>query len=104
MTAGTAHPGSEQRQAELARLRWLLLLSDTAAIGLAMTARAAALLQGKPNAGFDEVRRVARSVLGHRLILDYAARLEGWDSLKLVERLLAIVPEVPGTLPEDLQA
>jgi MoxR-like ATPase len=78
--------------------------SPRAAIALAGTSRAAALVRGKPNVGFDEVRRVAPSVLGHRLILDYGARLEGWDTLKLVDRLLAIVPEVPGTLPEDLRA
>src|SRR5262249_30549168 len=53
--------------------------SPRAAIALARSSRAAALLAGKPNAGFDEVRRVAPSVLGHRLILDYAARLEGWS-------------------------
>ncbi len=78
--------------------------SPRAAIALAATSRAAALLRGKPNVGFDEVRFVAHSVMGHRLILDYAARLEGWDTLKIVERLLEIVPEVPGTLPEDLKA
>jgi MoxR-like ATPase len=77
--------------------------SPRAAIALAGTSRAAALLQGKPNVGFDDVKFVAPSVLGHRLILDYAARLEGWDTRTLVERLLAIVPEVPGSLPEDLQ-
>jgi MoxR-like ATPase len=78
--------------------------SPRAAISLAASARAAALLTGKPNVGFAEVRRVAASVLGHRLILDYAARLEGWDALKLIERLLAVVPEVPGEMPEDLSA
>ncbi len=78
--------------------------SPRAAIALAGTSRAAALLRGKPNVGFDEVRFVARSVLGHRLILDYAARLEGWDSLKLVDRLLEVVPEVPGNLPLDLKS
>jgi MoxR-like ATPase len=77
--------------------------SPRAAIALASTSRAAALLRGKPNVGFDEVRFVARSVLGHRLILDYAARLEGWDTLKIVDRLLEVVPEVPGNLPEDLK-
>jgi hypothetical protein len=50
------------------------------------------------------VRRVAKSVLGHRLILDYAARLEGWDTLKHVDHLLSVVPEVPGSMPEDLRA
>ncbi|HTI52211.1 MAG TPA: MoxR family ATPase, partial [Planctomycetaceae bacterium] len=78
--------------------------SPRAAIAMAGTARAAALLHGKPNVGFDEVRRVAPSVLGHRLILDYAARLEGWDTARLVTHLLTAVPEVAGALPEDLKA
>jgi MoxR-like ATPase len=78
--------------------------SPRAAIAMAGTARGAALLAGKPNVGFDEVRRVAPSVLGHRLIMDYAARLEGWDSLKIVDRLLETVPDVPRRFPEDLQA
>lgn len=77
--------------------------SPRAAIALAGTSRAAALLKGKPSVGFDDVKFVAPSVLGHRLILDYAARLEGWDTRTLVERLLTIVPEVPGSLPEDLR-
>jgi len=78
--------------------------SPRAAIALASTARAAGLLAGKPSVGFDEVRLVAPSALGHRLILDYAARLEGWTPLKMVDRLLEEVPEVPRDLPEDLQA
>lgn len=78
--------------------------SPRAGIAMAATARAAALLAGKPNAGFDEVRRVAGPVLGHRMILDYAARLEGWTPAKLVEHLLEVVPEVPRDLPGDLSA
>jgi MoxR-like ATPase len=78
--------------------------SPRAAIALATTARAAALLAGKPNAGFDEVRRVAHSVLAHRLILDYAARLEGWTPAKMVDRLLETVSEVAREVPADLQA
>jgi MoxR-like ATPase len=76
--------------------------SPRAAISLAGTARAAALLAGKPNAGFDEVRAVAGSVLGHRLILDYSARLEGMTPAKLVGRLLETVPVIARPLPEDL--
>ena len=77
--------------------------SPRAAIALAGTSRAAALLAGKPNVGFAEVRRVAASVLGHRLILDYAARLEGWTTLKMVDRLLSAVPEVARAIPEDVR-
>ncbi len=77
--------------------------SPRAAIALAGTSRSAALLAGKPNVGFDEVRRVAHSVLCHRLILDYAARLEGWTPQKMVDRILESVPEIGRELPEDLQ-
>jgi MoxR-like ATPase len=77
--------------------------SPRAAIALATTSRAAALLVGKPNVGFADVRRVAQPVLGHRLLLDYAARLEGWTPRKVVARLLETVPEVNRDIPEDLQ-
>ncbi|HUG20154.1 MAG TPA: AAA family ATPase [Planctomycetaceae bacterium] len=76
--------------------------SPRAAIALAATARAAALMKGKPNAGFEEVQRVAESVLGHRIILDYSARLEGWTPPKLVESLIESVREVGREIPEDL--
>ena len=77
--------------------------SPRAAIALAGTARAAALVAGKPNAGFEEVRLVAASVLGHRLILDYAARLEGWTPRKMVERLLETVPDIGRDIPADIR-
>ncbi|MEZ6068405.1 MAG: AAA family ATPase [Planctomycetaceae bacterium] len=77
--------------------------SPRAAIALATTSRAAAILQGKPNVGFAEVRRVAPSVLGHRILLDYAARLEGWTPRKLVAKLIETVPEVGREIPEDVQ-
>jgi MoxR-like ATPase len=76
--------------------------SPRAAIALAATSRAAALMKGKPNAGFEEVQRVAESVLGHRIILDYSARLEGWTPPKLVESLIESVREVGREIPEDL--
>jgi MoxR-like ATPase len=77
--------------------------SPRAAIALADTSRAAALLAGKPNVGFEDVRRVASSALSHRLILDYTARLEGWTPQKMVDRLVEIVPEVSRQVPKDLK-
>ncbi|MEX0716528.1 MAG: AAA family ATPase [Planctomycetaceae bacterium] len=97
------HPGRAGSPEEVSRFV-RFGASPRAAIALADTSRAAALLAGKPNVGFAEVRRVAPSVLGHRLIVDYAARLEGWTPLKLVDRLLETTSEVPRDLPEDLQA
>ncbi|MCA9113616.1 MAG: AAA family ATPase [Planctomycetaceae bacterium] len=77
--------------------------SPRAAIALAATARAAALLAGKPNVGFEEVRRVAPPVLSHRMILDYAARLDGWTPAKMVSMLLESLPEVDRTVPGDVR-
>lgn len=77
--------------------------SPRAAIALAGTSRAAALLSGKPNVGFDEVRRVAPSVLSHRLILDYSARMEGWTTQTMVDEILKQVHEISRELPADLQ-
>lgn len=77
--------------------------SPRAAIALANTARAAALIAGKPNVGFEEVKFVAPSVLCHRIILDYSARMEGWSSQSLIQELLGAVPEVDREIPADLR-
>lgn len=77
--------------------------SPRAAIALANTARAAALIAGKPNVGFEEVKFVAPSVLSHRIILDYSARMEGWDNPSLIQELIARVPEVDREIPADVR-
>ena len=77
--------------------------SPRAAIAIGAASRALALLQGKPNAGFDDVRRVAAPAIAHRLVLDYAARLEGWDGRRLVGALLDAIPEIERGLPRTLE-
>ena len=78
--------------------------SPRGAIAIGAAARAMALLRGKPAAGFDEVRRVAAPALAHRLVLDYTARLEGWDGRRVVAALLEAVPDVERGLPQTLAA
>ena len=96
------HPDSSLASPEIKRfVRYGA--SPRAAIALANTTRAAALVAGKPNVGFDQIKTVAHSVLEHRLLLDYSAKLEGWTTAKIVEHLLASVPEVEQSLPEDLK-
>ena len=97
------HPGSDEAPEEVQRFV-KFGASPRAAIALAAASRSAALIAGKPNVGFDEVRAVAGAVLGHRIILDYAARLEGWDTARMVGRVLERVPRVQQDLPVDLQA
>ena len=78
--------------------------SPRAAIAIGAASRALALLQGKPNVGFDDVRRVAAPAIAHRLVLDYAARLEGWDGRRVVTALLEAIPEIERGLPRTLEA
>ncbi|MCP5020539.1 MAG: AAA family ATPase, partial [bacterium] len=71
--------------------------SPRAAIAMAESARAHALLGGKPNVGFDDVRAVAAHALGHRIALDYRARLDGKTGRDIANAVLDAVPEMETT-------
>jgi MoxR-like ATPase len=77
--------------------------SPRAALGLAAAARARALLEGRMNASFEDVQAVAVPVLQHRLVLDYAARVEGATPAEVVAALLAEVPMQDHAIPQTLQ-
>ena len=68
--------------------------SPRAAIAIAESARAHALLARRPNVGFDDVRAVAPHALGHRLTLDYSARLDGVSGAMAVSAVLSGTDEV----------
>jgi MoxR-like ATPase len=78
--------------------------SPRGAIAIGAIARGLALLKGKPNVGFDEVKRVAAPALAHRIVLDYAAKLEGWDGRRVIAALLEAVPDVERGLPQTMEA
>jgi MoxR-like ATPase len=78
--------------------------SPRGAIAIGAAVRGFALLRGKPNVGFDEVRRVAAPALAHRLVLDYAAKLEGFDGRSIIAALVATVAEVERGLPQTMEA
>ncbi|MDD4890132.1 MAG: AAA family ATPase [Phycisphaerae bacterium] len=76
--------------------------SPRAAIALASAGRALALLRGKPNVGFDEVRALAEPAVAHRLVMDYSARLENIDGRSVVRSILASLGELEQEMPEEL--
>ena len=76
--------------------------SPRAAIALAESARAAALLAGRPSVGFEDVRSVAPAVLNHRLLLNYQARLEKVTSFDLIDLLLDKVDPAGLDLPKGV--
>ena len=78
--------------------------SPRAALGLAAAARARALLEGRLNASFEDVRAVAVAVLQHRVVLDYHARIDGRTASEVVLALLEEVPVQAQSLPSALRA
>jgi MoxR-like ATPase len=78
--------------------------SPRAALGMAAASRARALINGRMNAGFEDVQAVAAPVLQHRLVLDYGARIEGRTTADVVRALLAEIPEQDRETPPTLVA
>ena len=77
--------------------------SPRAAIAIAEAARAHALLEGKPNVGFDNARAVTPWALSHRLVLDYRAKLDGVNARNVVETILGTVGELEESLPREVE-
>jgi len=78
--------------------------SPRAALALAAAARARALMDGRLNASFEDVKAAALPVLQHRIVLDYSARIEGRHAQHVVAALLEEIPFQAIDLPSTLQA
>jgi MoxR-like ATPase len=76
--------------------------SPRAAIAMAEAGRAKALLAGRPNVGFEDVRAVAAPALGHRVVVDYRGRLDGVDGPAVARAVLAHVDALPERLPTEV--
>jgi MoxR-like ATPase len=76
--------------------------SPRAALALAAGARARAILHGRPNASFEDVKSIAAAVLCHRIVIDYHARVEGRSQTEIVHDLLAEIPFQAQPTPKSL--
>jgi MoxR-like ATPase len=77
---------------EVAR-RWVQWgASPRASQYLALGARVRAALHGNEVPVVEDVRAVARAVLGHRIVLNFEAEASGVDSLAVVDRILNETP------------
>ena len=78
--------------------------SPRAALSLASAAKARALMAGRINSSFEDVKSVAIPVIQHRIILEYNARIDGKTNRQIVEELIAEVPtqdlNTPATIKE----
>ena len=66
--------------------------SVRAAQALVLGAKARALLQGRANASFEDVKALARPVLRHRVLVNFQAQSERVTTDQLVARLVESVP------------
>ena len=66
--------------------------SPRATIGLALTARALAFLEGRAYVTPNDVKSVAMDVLRHRVAVTYEAEAEGMTSESLITRILNELP------------
>ena len=78
-------------------LRWGS--SPRGAQTLALAAKARALLDGRFNVSFEDVRRVFLPAMRHRVILNFEAQAEGIDPDQVLIELLEKVPEKTPDLP-----
>ncbi|MDA0658399.1 MAG: MoxR family ATPase [Planctomycetota bacterium] len=68
---------------------------------LILGGKARALLQGRTHVATDDVAALAKPVLRHRLVVNFAAESEGISSDSLIERLLAETPQKESELNRD---
>ena len=67
--------------------------SPRGAQALLLAGKVRALVAGRANLSFEDVRAVAMPALRHRLIPNFDAQAEGIDADRLVDRALAVTPE-----------
>jgi MoxR-like ATPase len=72
-------------------LRWGA--SPRGAQTLALAAKLRALLEGRYNVSFEDVRRVYLPALRHRVILNFEAQAEGIDTDRVLLEILEKLPE-----------
>ncbi len=77
--------------------------SPRAAIGIAEAARANALLNCRPTAGFDDVSFVTEAVLNHRIILNYKAKFDNVTPNSVARELIAKIDETGMELPKEIK-
>jgi MoxR-like ATPase len=61
---------------------------------LILAAKARALLSGRPNVSFEDIRAMLAPSLRHRLILNLEADAEGIGAERILQEVVAGVPEI----------
>jgi MoxR-like ATPase len=91
------HAGRDSGEDHVALVRRFVLYgsSPRGLQTLILAGKARALLSGRPNVSFDDIRSMTAPGLRHRLILKLEADAEGVSSEDVLAEVLRQVPEVP---------
>ena len=89
----STHPDSEMASEDVKRfVKWGA--SPRASQALIMTSRVRALAEGRVHVSCDDVNHFAEEVLQHRIILNYDGHAENISISKLLQNMIATIPEV----------
>ncbi|MDQ7780081.1 MAG: MoxR family ATPase [Planctomycetota bacterium] len=69
--------------------------SPRGAQALVLAGKILALLKGRYNVSFEDIREVAAPALRHRLVLNFEADAEGIKSDAILKKVIAATPELP---------
>ncbi|MBI4026415.1 MAG: MoxR family ATPase [Verrucomicrobia bacterium] len=86
-----SHPGSPYAT-DLANRFLRFGSSPRGAQTLILAAKVLALVDGRYNVSFDDIRKAARPALRHRLLINFEGEAEGITSEKIIEEMLAKTP------------
>lgn len=93
LTLATHPEGPHAADATNQYLRWGA--SPRAAQTLALASKVRALLEGRYNVSFEDVRRVYLPAMRHRVILNFEAQAEGMETDQVLMEILDSTPEKP---------
>jgi MoxR-like ATPase len=90
MATQPEHPDAPRATREYVRFG----ASPRGAIALVLAGKVSALLDGRYNVAYEDIRRVAHSALRHRLILNFEADAEGVRADTVIDQIvMAVTPE-----------
>lgn len=91
----TTHPQKLQGNGAVMPQRFVLYGSSPRGLqSLILAAKARALFAGRPNVSFDDIRAMLLPSLRHRLILNLEADAEGIGAERILQEIVAQVPEI----------
>jgi MoxR-like ATPase len=90
------HPQQRQSNGSAMAQKFVMYGSSPRGLqSLILAAKARALLAGRPNVSFEDIRAMLLPSLRHRLILNLEADAEGIAAERILQEIVGQVPEVP---------